>query len=79
MLESAAYTIQNNALSAKAIAVPGAKLGDFAMGAYTGPLGGLMTWAAVTAADTITVYALNNTGAPVIVPAGTWRATALRR
>lgn len=78
-LESAAFTVQNNTSIAKVVAVPGVKLGDFALAAYTSSLGSLMVWAAVTAPNAITVYAQNNSGAPILVPGGTWRATGLRR
>jgi len=79
-LAFAGATIANNALAIFSITVTGAKLGDFAQIAYdAGGLGNMIIWGQVTAANLVTAFAFNNTGAGVTVPAGNWRAVVSRR
>lgn len=55
------------------VTVTGAELGDFADPSMSVSLGGTRLWAEVTAADTVTVYHRNDTGANVNVASGTLR------
>ena len=53
------------------VAVPGAAIGDFVDVTFSIALQGLRLWGEVTAANVVTVYLSNLTGAPVNLGSGT--------
>ena len=53
------------------VTLTGAKLGDNLNVSFDKPMQGTRMWAEVTAADTVTVYHRNDTGATVDLPSGT--------
>ena len=53
------------------LTLDGAKVGDSVTVAFDKPLQGTRMWAEVTAANTITVYHRNDTGATVDLASGT--------
>lgn len=53
------------------VTLTGAKLGDAVAVSFSNPLQGTRMWAEVTAADTVTVYHRNDTGAAVNIASGT--------
>lgn len=53
------------------VTLTGAKLGDTVAVSFSNPLQGTRIWAEVTAADTVTVYHRNDTGAAVDLASGT--------
>lgn len=67
--------LANNAQQSTTIAVSGVVVGDQAVPTHTAPLKGTRLWAEVTAADTVTVYHRNDTGAAVDVDSGTLAVT----
>ena len=56
------------------VTVTGANLGDYAEASFSLALGGLITFAAVSAANTVTVTFYNTTGAPIDLGSGVLRA-----
>ena len=57
--------------AAQEVTVTGAQLGDFALASMSIDITDLMLSAAVTAADTVTVVAANNTGGAIDLGSGT--------
>ena len=57
--------------AAQEVTVTGAQLGDFAMASMSIDITDLMLSAAVTAANTVTVIAANNTGGAIDLGSGT--------
>lgn len=66
-------SLATGAQQTTAAAMTGAALGDYAAPSMSIPLNGTHLWAEVTAADTVTVYQRNDTGAPVDLASGVLR------
>lgn len=61
------------------VTVTGAALGDFAIASFSLDVADLTLSAAVTAADTVTVQLLNNTGGAIDLASGTVYARVIKR
>lgn len=64
-------SIADGDAAAEEVTVTGAQLGDFAMASMSIDVTDLVLSASVTAADTVTVVAANNTGGAVDLASGT--------
>lgn len=60
------------------VTVQGASLGDFVQASFSLPLGGLLMFAEVTVANTVTVTLFNLTTAAIDVASGTLRVLVLK-
>ena len=70
-------SIANGAEEAKEVTVTGAVLGDVAIASFSLDVTDLAISASVTAADTVTVLLLNNTGGAIDLASGTVRAMVI--
>lgn len=76
---SANYTVAANTQTPVAVAVPGAALGDFALGSSSVSTTTLQVTASVTGANTVTVILKNTTASPITLTSAVIKAKVFRQ